>query len=201
MKPSMTPGGFTLIELLLALFILTLISVASYRGLNAVLQARERIAAQTVKWQHLAFFFSRVESDIAQAVHRPVRTCTDGVAAEWIGHDFISGKDDAELTFSRAGMPGQGSELSTPQRIAYRLEQNTIYMLLWPALDCAPASEPLRAALLTEVREFKVRHLDHNHLWQSQWPSIIPDAPLPEAVEMTIKLSDGDVLTRVFALQ
>jgi len=57
MKLANRQRGFTLIELLVALVILSLIATAGYRGLNAVLQTRERVAEETRKWQHLAFFF------------------------------------------------------------------------------------------------------------------------------------------------
>jgi general secretion pathway protein J len=43
-------GGFTLIELLSALLILSLVAVMSFRGLAAVLDARDRVAQETEKW-------------------------------------------------------------------------------------------------------------------------------------------------------
>ena len=82
--------GFTLIELLVALVILTLLAIAGYRGLDAVLQTRERIAQETRKWQHLAFFFSRLEQDVAQAVHRPVRDAGGLTLPEWVGHAVVA---------------------------------------------------------------------------------------------------------------
>lgn len=193
--------GFTLIELLVALVILTFISVAGYRGLNSVLQSRERIAAETRKWQHLAFFFSRLEVDIAQAVHRPVRD-TSGVATpEWIGHPIPVGEYDAELTFTRAGITDQGSDALAPQRIAYRLDQGTIVMLRWPSLDQASRAKPIRYPLLEGINEFKLRYLDSANNWQSQWPLAPATNGLPSALEMNITLASGEKITRIFALQ
>ena len=57
--------GFTLIELLVALVVLTFIAVAGYSSLNTVVQTRDRVAQETRKWQHLTYFFSRLEQDVA----------------------------------------------------------------------------------------------------------------------------------------
>ncbi len=201
MTPSKTQHGLTLIELLVALVILTFISVAGYRGLNAVLQTRERVAQETRKWQHLAFFFSRMELDIAQAVHRPVRESAVSLSPEWIGHNITVGENDAELTFTRAGISDQGFEMLPPQRIAYRLDHGMIVMLRWPALDQGPRTTPIRYPLLEGVREFKLRYLDGSNNWQGQWPLASTTSGMPSAVEMNLTLTSGEKITRIFALQ
>ena len=193
--------GFTLIELLVALMILTLISVAGYSGLNAVLKTREHVAEETRKWQHLAFFFSRFELDVAQAVHRPVRDINGNTLPEWVGHNVLVGDNDAELTFSRAGMNDQSLDMMAPQRIAYRFERGTIVMLRWPALDQAPNSNPTRNTLLEGVSDFKLRYLDSNNIWQLVWPESTAVAGTPAAVELTLTLNSGEQITRIFALQ
>lgn len=194
--------GFTLIELLVALVILTLLSVAGYRGLDSVLQARERVAAETRKWQHLAFFFSRMNQDIAQAVKRPVR---DGAGAKylaaWVGNAVTVGANDAELIFTRAGIPDQGAALQAPQRIGYRLEQGNILMLRWPSLDQAPNANPVRYSVLEGVSEFKLRYLDESKIWQLQWQYPTDLSKMPVAVETTLTLASGEIITRIFALQ
>lgn len=194
--------GFTLIELLVALVILTLLSVAGYRGLDAVLQTRERVAVETRKWQHLSFFFSRLSQDIAQAVRRPVRD-EDGVIlrAAWVGNAVTVGENDAELIFTRAGIPDQGGALQAPQRIGYRLEQGAIVMLRWPTLDQAQRVKPVRYPLLEGVRDFKWRYLDRDGIWQLQWQYPTDLERLPVAAEVTLTLASGDIMTRVFALQ
>lgn len=200
-NPASCQRGFTLIELLVSLVILALLSVAGYRSLDAVLQTRERVAAQTRKWQHLTFFFARVEQDIAQAVHRSVRDSGGLSRPEWIGHPVVVGEDDAELTFTRAGIPDQGLVMRPPQRIAYRLEQGNIVLLRWPSLDQPERAKPVRYPLLEGVREFKWRYLDTSGNWQTQWPSITGAGGLPQAAEVSLTLISGDQLTRIFALQ
>lgn len=193
--------GFTLIELLVSLVILALLSIAGYRSLDAVIQTRDRVAAETHKWQHLTFFFSRMEQDIAQAIHRGVRDSGGLSRPEWIGHEVVVGEDDAELTFTRAGITDQGLAMQAPQRIAYRLEQGSIVLLRWPALDQAERAKPIRYPLLEGVREFKLRYLDSSGYWQTNWPLPGMTEGLPQATEVSLTLSSGDKITRIFALQ
>lgn len=203
MSPPALPAfrGFTLIELLVALLILTLLSTASYRGLNAVLGAREQVAAETRKWQHLSNFFARMEQDIAQAIARPVRDGDTHFRPAWSGHNIIAGEDDAQLTFTRAGIPDQGAEMLAPQRIAYRLDQGSIVMLHWSALDPAPRARPLRYPLLTGVDKFELRYLDRYRNWQAQWPPAGMENQLPVAAEVALTLVSGERIVRTFALQ
>lgn len=194
--------GFTLIELLVALVILAVLAVAGYRSLDAVLQTRERVAAETRKWQHLAFFFSRMSQDISQVIDRPVRD--EGGAydhAALVGNAVTVGEDDAELIFSRAGIPEQGTALQSPQRIGYRLEQGAIWLLRWPSLDQAPRIRPVRYPVLEGVREFTLRYLDTNKIWQLQWLYPSTSTIMPTAIEVTLTLASGEVITRVFTLK
>jgi general secretion pathway protein J len=193
--------GFTLIELLVSIVILALLSLAGYRGLDAVLQTRERVANETKKWQHLSFFFSRLDQDIAQAVHRRVRDTNGQSLPEWIGHAVVVGDDDAELSFTRAGISDQGFSHLAPQRIGYRLEQDNIILLRWPALDLAERARPLRYPLLEGVREFSWRYLDSSGNWRSQWPPNNAIGGLPQAAEVTLTWLTGDKVSRIFALQ
>lgn len=193
--------GFTLIELLVALVILALLAIAGYRGLDAVLQTRERVAQETRKWQHLALFFSRLEQDVAQAVRRPVRDQGGLTQPEWIGRAVVVAEDEAQLTFTRAGIPDQSETLLAPQRIGYRLQQDTITLLRWPFPDQAPRAQPIRYSLLEGVRDFRLRHLDGNGNWLAQWPPAGQTGTLPTALEVELTLVNGEKITRIFALQ
>lgn len=192
--------GFTLVELLVTLVILALLSVAGYRGLDAVLQTRKHIVEETGKWQHLAFFFSRLEQDVAQAIHRPVRGQGGLEQPEWIGRP-VAAEDEAELTFTRAGVSGEEERMSAPRRIGYRLQQGSIMLLRWPFPDQAPHAEPVRYPLLEGVREFRLRHLDANGNWLALWPPDGQHGALPMALEAAVTLAGGETVTRVFALQ
>ena len=197
-----TLRGFTLIELLVALVVLSIIAIAGYRGLDAVLQTREKVAAETRKWQHAAFFFSRMSQDIAQAIARPVRNA-DGNPniPSMIGNAVTVGENDAELIFSRAGIPDAGGALQPPQRIGYRFDHGNIVLLRWPALDQAANTVPVRYALLEGVRDFSLRYLDDQGVLQFQWQVQSQPDKLPRAIEVTLTLASGETIRRLFALQ
>ncbi|MDD3884257.1 MAG: type II secretion system minor pseudopilin GspJ [Gallionella sp.] len=198
-KPS-SCAGFTLIELLVALLILALLSVAGFRGLNAVIEARDRVSAETRLWQHLEIFFAQMEQNISQAIPRRARNAEGLTQPEWIGHTVVSTEDDAELTFTRAGIEGDSTTLLAPQRIAYRFENNAIVMLRWPTPDAGERVRPFRYPLIEGVKSFSLRHMDANRNWLNQWPPSQTQEGLPRALEVTLVLVDNKKIVRVFAL-
>ncbi|MDR2196248.1 MAG: type II secretion system minor pseudopilin GspJ [Gallionellaceae bacterium] len=201
MKPARHQYGFTLIELLIALALLALLSITAYRGLDSVLQTRDQLATETRKWQQRAAFFSRMEQDIAQAIHRPVRGRNGETLPEWIGLPAQASDDNGALTFTRAGIPDQGQAMLAPQRIGYGLRQNTLVLLRWPYPDQAPNAEPLVYPLLEGVSEFELRYMDAEGNWFEQWPPAGQVDVLPRAAEVKMTFVSGEVITRVFALQ
>ncbi len=187
--------GFTLIELLVALMILAAVALMSYRGLSAVLDAREHVTLETEKWRRVTAFFARFERDVQLAAPRPVRTLS-GTAAAWLGRP--EGTRDALLEFSRFGASGG---VDTPRRLGYRLnDSREIELWLWPGLDVAPDTQPARYAILRGVSAFEVQYLNSDLAWANVWPAS-PVAPmLPRAVRVRVLLASGEELVRVFAL-
>ncbi len=190
--------GFTLIEVLVALFVMAIISIAAFRGLGAVVDARDAVAKETRKWQALMFFFSRMEQDIALAVHRPVRDRLGIQQPEWLGHDVPVAPDDAQLILTRAGSPDGDNGQAGPQRVGYRLERDTLYILRWKALDAPPDAEPVRYPILEGVSGFHLRYLGQDGLWQEQWPAPGQAGGIPVAAEVTLTLNGGQPVTRLF---
>ncbi len=193
--------GFTLIEMLTALLIMALLAVAGYRGLNAVLQSRAAVAQETRKWQQLMLLFAQMEQDVAQALRRPVRDRSGNQQPEWLGLATTAGPDDAQLAFTRAGTTDEGEARQVPQRIGYRLDQDTIQLLRWPALDQPQQPEVRHYPLLSGVREFNLRYLAGGGTWVTAWPPPGQPGGLPAALEVGITLTSGEAITRVFALQ
>ena len=177
----MKPRGFTLIELLSALLILSLLAVMSFRGLGAVLDARDRVTQETEKWKSVAAFFSRFQRDVQLSAPRLVRAAS------------------GRFEFSRFATP---EGIDTPRRIAYRLNENQeIEISLWPGFDVAPNAQPARYAVLSAVAQFELQYLDTDLVWVDAWPRSERDAPLPQAVRLRIVLASGEELVRVFALK
>lgn len=189
-------GGFTLIELLTALLVLSLLGLMSYRGLGAVLDAREHLRVEAEKWRRMESFFVRFARDVRLAAPRPVRT-DSGAAAAWLGR--LDGTGGPLLEFSRfASTEG----VDTARRLGYRLnDRQEIELLLWPGLDVAPAALPVRYVVLGGVKEFELHYLNSNLAWASIWPASPGDPPIPLAVRLRILLGSGEELVRVFALK
>ena len=192
--------GFTLIEVLSALLILSLLALMSYRGLSAVLDAREHTRQETDKWRRVSAFLARFERDTQLASPRPVRSVTaagTGTAPAWRGDTTPT--QQARLEFSRfAATEG----VDTARRIAYRLnENNEVELWLWPGLDIAPDTLPERYPVLAGVKTFELQYLNRGLVWMNVWPSAPSDAPIPQAVRLRIVLASSEEIVRVFALQ
>ena len=192
--------GFTLIEVLSALFILSLLALMSYRGLGAVLDAREHTRNETEKWRRVSAFFARFERDVLLAAPRPVRAISAtsaGISPPWRGD--ATATEQARLEFSRfAATEG----VDTARRVAYRLnEKNEIELWLWPGLDIAPDTQPARHPVLAGVKTFELQYLNPGLLWVNAWPSSPADPQIPQAVRLRIVLASNEEIVRVFALQ
>lgn len=189
------PGGFTLIELLAAMLILSALALMSYRGLGAVLDAREHVAQETEKWRRVSAFFERFERDIRMAAPRGARSASGHLPA-WRG---IAGASMEPLVeFTRfASIDGMDSA----RRLAYRLnERQEIELWLWPGPDVAPGAPPARYAVLRGVTAFELQYLDGRLAWVNVWPVSTVDPPIPRAVRLRVLLASGEELVRVFAL-
>ena len=195
MKPLGERGGFTLIELLTALLILSLLAMMSYRGLGAVLDAREHVSQETDKWRRVASFFARFERDVQLAAPRPVRAAS-GTEPAWRGR--AEATSEPRLEFSRFA---SAEGVDTARRLAYRLnERQEIELWLWPGLDVAPNTVPVRYPVLTGVTTFEVQYLNTDLAWVKAWPVAVQGPPIPQGVQLRIVLASGEEIVRVFAL-
>lgn len=194
---SRTPQrGFTLIELMTALLILSLLALMSFRGLGAVLDAREHVRLESDKWRRVSAFFARFERDAQLAAPRPVRAGPISVPA-WRGQNAL--EREPRLEFSRFALD-DGAD--TPRRLAYRLNgEQEIELWLWPGLDVAPDVLPVRYPVLSGVTRFDLHYLNADLAWVATWPTSPRDSPIPAAVQMSIVLVSGEEIVRVFALR
>jgi general secretion pathway protein J len=212
MSTTKSRSGFTLIELLVALTIFAVLSLLSYRALGGLFTTREQLNAETAKWRDLALFFARVENDLAAVINRPIRTADDRIAGALCLNAFTPVGNDATLSFTRVGFVDvamQQDASASPQRIGYRQKEASVEWMLWPALDQGPRAVPQVFAAIDNIREAKWRALDRRNSWRSDWPPAPascaqPDKdtpPLPQALELSLTLTSGETVTRVFALR
>ncbi|MEO6383766.1 MAG: type II secretion system protein GspJ [Thermomonas sp.] len=187
--------GFTLIELLIALLILSLLALMSYRSLAAVLDARQHVTSEADKWRHLSSFFARFERDVQLAAPRPVRSVT-GSARAWVGRP--ASVRGPRLEFSRFA---SAEGVDQPRRVAYALnDKREIELWLWPGLDVTPEALPARYSVLGDATMLEVQYLNAERAWVAAWPTAPADVAIPRAVRVHIVMASGEDIVRVFAV-
>jgi general secretion pathway protein J len=190
-----TSRGFTLIEMLSALLIFSLLALMSYRGLGAVLDARDHVGREAEKWRQLGAFLSRFEGDLNMAAPRPVRRAA-GMAPAWVATP--ESRDGPLLEFSRFAAEEGGDR---PRRVAYRLgPDQAVELWWWMGLDPAPEATPVRHPVLRGVADFELLYLGSDPAWVSRWPVSPGDTAIPRAVRLRLVLVSGEEIVRVFAL-
>lgn len=194
-------AGLTLIELLIAVALLALLTTMAYRGIDSMSRTSAHSLAEGERWQAVALLFERMASDVAQPARRPVRSGAESAKPlpEWWGRlpDEAAGSDPAaaQLEFSRKSPAGRDDI-----RLAYRLRDGKVELLVWQVLDRAPNTLPEVYVLLEGVSSLNFRHLDAAGSWQNVWPVSGGTEVLPRALAVELDLSNGIKLHRVFAL-
>lgn len=177
--------GMTLMELLVAVALLGIAVPLAYRGLAGLLQASERTEREMVHWQALAFFFERLETDLAQAISRGARDRDGALMPPWKG-------DGSFFEFSRIS----GSERA-PARQRFLFRDGRVWLMQLPLPDRGVALDPEPVVMLDEVTDLQFSYLDVNGgvvpLWQDP-------VRLPSGLALDLTLPSGERITRLFAL-
>ncbi len=196
--------GFTLLELLVALAIFAVIAVMAYSGLDTILTARQQTDQHATQLAHLQMAFIWLGRDIEQHINRPIRNQYGDRQATLQG--TIS-----QMELTRAGWrnPAQ-QQRSSLQRVAYHLEEKTLWRSYWRVLDRAQDAKPIRMGLLNEVNEIQLRYLDEHLRWHEQWPPLNFSNRAPnkqansnqtlKAIEVTLTVAKWGRLTRLFRI-
>jgi general secretion pathway protein J len=116
---SRTSAGFTLLELLVAVSLLSVLAVLSWRGMESVLSGRDAIVERSDELRALTIAMAQIEEDLRRAW--PVRLL--GLATPPVG--FAAGDDQAppSLELLRETAGGDSSEV---QRVIWRLRDGVL---------------------------------------------------------------------------
>jgi general secretion pathway protein J len=192
--------GFTLLEILVAVVILAIMGLMSYR---AVRDARVQADIAAVHMDRLR--------EVQRAMHLLVsdfRTLAPRPARELIGDGYRAAllrdpNSTALFELTHAGWPnGAGTPRGTLQRVRYRLEDRTLIREHWTVTDPTLANEPQQRELLKGVERVEVRYLNPGREWDTQWPPLgsVGDRGFrarPLAVEVTIVVDGWGELKRL----
>jgi general secretion pathway protein J len=174
--------------------------VGAYSGLRSVLFTQTNVEQEARRLAQVQIAISILARDLEQTVARSIR---DEYGQE---QPALAGGEVNEdlLGLTRAGWDNPlGRQRATLQRVAYRLEEESLIRSYWETLDRSGLSELRQTSLLDEVQDLRLRFMDDQGSWQSQWPSrdaTEDTAPLPRAVEVNLTLSDWGEITRLFLL-
>ncbi|HEX7047501.1 MAG TPA: type II secretion system minor pseudopilin GspJ [Gammaproteobacteria bacterium] len=202
--------GFTLLEMLVAVAIFAVVATLSYGGLIAVMRQYDTTRNVQSRMQEIRRAVTLLERDLFQIRNRSIREAFQGDLLPALR----GGVNDAvPIEFTRGGWRNPANmPRSTLQRVAWQLEDDTLYRLHWIVLDQAQDSAPVRLDVLTGVNEFTLRFLDSQGNWHAQWPpleNVVPisndptragQIPLPTAVEFVMELEDAGRIRRLVEL-
>lgn len=187
--------GMTLIELLVALAMFALIALAGQRLLTTALDVRRQGQEHAQQRQQLARAMALLESDLEQAIVRPVQLADGHVEPA-----LLSLADGSGLQFTRAGWdnPLQQSR-SNLQRVRWWFDDKGLQRGVWMALERSATDVLYPQQMLGTVSQVQWRYLDGRGNWLPVWPAGNP-APLPRAVEIQFTHPRHGVLRRVLRL-
>lgn len=195
--------GFTLLELLIAISIFAFLALGTYRMLASVLASDEATRRHELQLRELQRAFAVLEQDLAQVGSRPIRDAFGDLRPALVGET-----EPAAMEFSRLGWRNPlGSPRSNWQRVRWQLVGSTLQRSYWPVLDQAVDSQPLAQQVLGEVSSLRLRYLDSDGNWQTEWPPTQTNSDeqqrlerVPRAVEVSLEHQRYGLLTRLLRL-
>lgn len=193
--------GFTLVEMLVAIALLGLLGVISWRGLDYVAGQRERIDRDTEELSRILRVLSQLERDVAQRAPDfmlPAQSAPGLLPASIAVMAAADGAVALEIVriAPRAGGPARA------QRIVYRIADAALTRSISPAgtdLPVAQVDDPVE--LLPGARRLAVRAFAGG-FWTEPGTGEVGVQPPVRAsgLEVAIESSDGARYVRVFAL-
>lgn len=193
--------GFTLLELLVAVAVFAILSAMAYGGLRNVIDNSMHTETSMQRLQQVQLAMVSISRDFTQLSQRNIRD-EYGNTNNYI----LTGEGtDVFIEFSRGGRRNPAELLrSHLQRVAYKIEDNTLSRLHWPHLDRTQEMEPYESILLEDVENANIRFLDSNNEWHNEWPPLDATGQADgstvvlTAIEFSLELQDWGELVRLF---
>ncbi len=212
--------GFTLVELLVALFITAILFAMGYGALSQALNSRREVEEQGARLGALQQAMRVMEQDFELMQPRPARDLlgngyeaplvvsqnSQAGAAMTPASSMAGQQGPAMLTFTRGGWANPaGVPRAELQRVSYLLRDGKLVRQHLPTMDTTAATIVVERELLDGIEALSFRFMDESLTWSTSWPSapmqtLPPSALLrarPVAVEITLKLKDLGVITRI----
>ncbi len=188
----MKQRGLTLIELLVAMFIMAVLAVLSYRTISAMIDASRHVDGAGRRFDRLVDSVDLIDRDLtflldAQSSGLAVRG--DGGAAGRPG----------EIRFPMTSSAYRAGKDAAPVVVGYRLDGGKLEKLVYPQPWMLNTQPDVRVLLTGRVKDLRFRFRDRAGIWHGQWP-VQTVTGVPAAVEYQLTLADGSKITRLVAI-
>lgn len=173
--------GFTLLELLVAVAVLAVLALLSFRGLSSLIDAQARVRIEAERWASVARFTEQVGRDLSLALEAPTF-------------------EGATLLVKRRSEADAASADVAPRRVAFRVQNERLEYLSWPA-EGATAAQATVMPILEDVSALEWRTLDAAGDWRPALPARADATVFARAVEARLTLRGGERISRLFVLR
>jgi general secretion pathway protein J len=184
-------GGFTLVEMLVAVSLLGLLGVISWRGLDQVVALRDRVNEETVEIERIVRTIAQMERDIDMSVADVLMAAPAVASSLPYAIDIttdINRDNRVSLFRTRPESPGA-------QTVVYSLRSEELVRTVSTEDPGATTS----VTMLGDVREFRVRLL-LSGAWKA--PSAVDEtsSERARAIEIAIERAGGERYIRVLPI-
>lgn len=189
--------GFTLIEIIVALFIFAILAVIATTSLYNVLNARERVEANSQQFAEMQVAVVLMGRDISQSIDRPIINNFNEKQPAMLGKGT-----SVELTRSGFSNPFSLAKRSHLLRVAYAVKQGELIRETWRVLDQAPTTKPDTRVLMKGISSISFRYLAHNNQFYNSWPpgNETNENELPKAIQVTMTVKNWGQITRLWTI-
>ena len=189
--------GFTLVELLVAISLLGLMGLVSWRGLDYVSRHIERIDREAEDVGRVLRVLSQVERDLAQRVPDVMLAARAAPTELPTSVSIAFAEDRVALEILRLA-PATGGPAQA-QRVIYRIADGMLVRAVSPASGAWPPAPAENAVDLLRARRITVRTFAAGFWSEPGTPGVQPPQPA-KALEIGIEDPDGARYVRVLAL-
>lgn len=198
--------GFTLIEVMIALFIFSVLSILTMRGLQTTFAAKQKSREALDQLAELEVAYTVLQRDIEQIINRNAQQPTGGLKLSLIvpiDNKSSSGQKASlktdfgynRLEFTRTGVSGNliNKKLSDLRRVAYFQDESTIVRHSWRQLDATKDTVVDKRRLLTNVENFNIYFVDEFGRKTDNW-EVQPSKSSNESMQPMLELPKGIII-------
>lgn len=191
-------AGFTLLELLVAVSIFSIISLVAFTSLTQVQRANAHTESVMKRLNQIQLAVRKLEQDISQMTLRPAR---DRYGEQQPA--IINDSDKLYLEFTRSGAdPFINRNKTRFLRVAYYLQNDTLYRQIWHQLDLPDQVQPEFYPILSRIKSIQLRFLDDKNQSHLNWPpNNMTTIELPLAIEIEMELEQNGRLKRIIEIK